>query len=93
MAKQSKFTLAFAHDLERLMPRHSPRFQALLNRSRQSIEEGKGLSDDDFWVAVRKRGKNERRRQVAAPNVRVDRAGWLTRALATCRAVLPPPAQ
>ena len=33
-------------DLERLLLGRSPRFQALLNRSRQSIEEGKGLSED-----------------------------------------------
>ena len=32
-------------DLERLMLGRSPRFQALLNRSRQSIQEGKGLSE------------------------------------------------
>ena len=38
-------------DLERLMLARSPRFQALLNRSRQSIKEGKGLSEDAFWEA------------------------------------------
>lgn len=42
-------------DLERLMLARSPRFQTLLNRSRQSIKEGKGLSEADFWEAVRKR--------------------------------------
>jgi prevent-host-death family protein len=42
-------------DLERLMLGRSPRFQALLNRSRQSIQEGKGLSEKEFWEAVRKR--------------------------------------
>jgi prevent-host-death family protein len=47
-------------DLERLMLGRSPRFQALLNRSRQSIEEGKGLSDDDFWEAVRRRAKERK---------------------------------
>jgi hypothetical protein len=60
MAKRSKFTLGFAQDLERLMLGRSPRFQALLNRSRQSIEEGKSLSDDDFWEAVRKRAKERK---------------------------------
>jgi len=35
--------------------RRPPRFQALLNRSRQSIKEGKGLSENEFWKAVRKR--------------------------------------
>jgi prevent-host-death family protein len=42
-------------DLERLLLGRSPRFQALLNRSRQSIQEGKGLSEKEFWGAVRKR--------------------------------------
>ncbi len=42
-------------DLERLMLGRSPRFQALLNRSRQSIQEGKGLSEKEFWEAVGKR--------------------------------------
>ena len=42
-------------DLERLMLARSPRFQAMLNRSRRSIKEGKGLSEKEFWNAVRKR--------------------------------------
>jgi prevent-host-death family protein len=42
-------------DLERLMLGRSPRFQALLNRSRQSIKRGKGLSERAFWEAVRNR--------------------------------------
>lgn len=29
-----------------------PRFQGLLARSRESIEQGRGLSSDDFWQAV-----------------------------------------
>ena len=40
-------------DLERLVLARSPRFQALLNKSRQSIKAGKGLSRDEFWRAVR----------------------------------------
>jgi prevent-host-death family protein len=40
-------------DLERLLLGRSARFQALLNRSRQSIKDGKGLSEDAFWKAVR----------------------------------------
>ena len=47
-------------DLERLMLSRSPRFQALLNRSRQSIEDGKGLSEETFWEAVRKRAKQRK---------------------------------
>jgi len=46
-------------DLERLMLARSPRFQALLNRSRQSIKEGKGLSEGAFWEAVRKRAQRQ----------------------------------
>ena len=42
-------------DLERLSLGHSPRFQALLDQSRQSIKAGKGLSRDAFWQAVEAR--------------------------------------
>jgi len=42
-------------DLDRLLLARSPRFQALLAKSRQSIAARKGLSRDDFWKAVRKR--------------------------------------
>src|SRR6266852_3235825 len=47
-------------DLERLLLGRSPRFQALLNRSRQSIKEGKGLSEAGFWKAVRKRAQERK---------------------------------
>ena len=47
-------------DLERLMLGRSPRFQALLDRSRQSIKEGKGLSEDAFWAAARKRAQDRK---------------------------------
>jgi hypothetical protein len=43
------------NDLERLLLAHSPRFQSLLNKSRQSIKAGKGLSRNDFWKAVEQR--------------------------------------
>ena len=58
-------------DLERLLLERSPRFQAMLNRSRQSIKEGEGLSEEDFWKAVRKRAQDERLRprQTATPSV------------------------
>ncbi len=42
-------------DLERLLMARSPRFQALLNKSRQSIKSGKGLSRNDFWKTVKQR--------------------------------------
>ena len=35
-------------DLERLLLARSPRFQSLLNKSRQSIKGGKGLSRKDL---------------------------------------------
>ncbi len=53
-------------DLERLLLGRSPRFQAMLNRSRQSIKEGEGLSEVDFWKAVRKR--SQERKAAAATN-------------------------
>ena len=47
-------------DLERILLGRSPRFQAMLNRSRQSIKEGKGLPEGDFWEAVRKRARERK---------------------------------
>ncbi len=47
-------------DLERILLGRSPRFQALLNRSRHSIQEGKGLSEQSFWAAVRRRAQARR---------------------------------
>jgi prevent-host-death family protein len=56
------------NDLERILLGRSPRFQALLNRSRESIKEGKGLSEEAFWKAVRKRAQE--RKAAAAPSRR-----------------------
>ena len=39
-------------DLESLVLSRSPRFQAILNKSRQSIKSGKSLAREDFWQAV-----------------------------------------
>ena len=39
-------------DLEGLLMARSPRFQAMLERSRRSIKAGKGLSQEAFWKAV-----------------------------------------
>jgi len=44
-------------DLENILIARSPRFQAVLNKSRQSIKAGKGLSEKDFWKAVAQHGK------------------------------------
>jgi prevent-host-death family protein len=47
-------------DLERLLLGRSPQFQTLLSRSRQSIKQGRGLSEKDFWNAVRERAKQRK---------------------------------
>jgi prevent-host-death family protein len=49
-------------DLESLLLARSPRFQALLAKSRDSIKAGKGLSSSDFWKAV---APSHRRREAA----------------------------
>ena len=47
-------------DLERMVLSRSPRFQAILRKSRRQIKEGKWLSHDAFWKAVEKRyGKDK----------------------------------
>lgn len=56
-------------DLERLLLARSPQFQALLSQSRESIDEGKALSRDEFWKTV----KSRRRR--AAPKSAPRRKG------------------
>lgn len=44
-----------AEDLENLVLARSPRFQAMLEKSRRSIGEGRGLSEEEFWTAVEQR--------------------------------------
>jgi prevent-host-death family protein len=39
-------------ELERLVLAHSPKFQALLDRSRRQIEETGGIPHDEFWREV-----------------------------------------
>lgn len=55
----------------------SPRFQALPNRSRESIEDGKGLSEKAFWEAVRKRAQE--RKAAAAKDRRSEHTKRNTR--------------
>jgi len=43
------------NDLESLVLARSPRFLELLGRSRKSVREGKGLSEAEFWKAVKAR--------------------------------------
>ncbi len=47
-------------DLERLLLSRSKGFQAMLNQSRKSINEGRGLSETAFWKAVRERADGQR---------------------------------
>lgn len=39
-------------DLESIILARSARFQSLLEKSRQSIRAGRGLSEDEFWNTV-----------------------------------------
>lgn len=45
----------------------SPRFQALLNHSRRSFKEGKGLSEEEFWKAVRERAQERKAKAGKGP--------------------------
>ena len=40
-------------ELERLVLAHSPKFQALLEKSRRQIEETGGIPHDQFWGEVK----------------------------------------
>ncbi|MGD0613339.1 MAG: type II toxin-antitoxin system Phd/YefM family antitoxin [Anaerolineales bacterium] len=44
-------------DLERLLFSRSPRFQALLTKSRESIQAGKGIPHRTFWKAVKEKDR------------------------------------
>ena len=44
-------------DLETLILSRSPRFQAVLDKSRDSIQAGKGLPGKAFWKAVAQQSK------------------------------------
>jgi prevent-host-death family protein len=39
-------------DLESILLARSARFQTMLEKSRQSIRAGKGLSEEEFWNSV-----------------------------------------
>lgn len=53
-------------DLENILIARSPRFQAVLNKSRQSIQAGRGLSENDFWKAVAQRSKKAKGNSTSA---------------------------
>ena len=44
-------------DLEHLILSRSARFQALLDKSRQSVRAGKGIPHEEFWKTVAERQK------------------------------------
>src|SRR5207237_10520698 len=44
-------------ELERLVLAHSPKFQALLDKSRRQIEETGGIPHDQFWREVEAEGR------------------------------------
>jgi prevent-host-death family protein len=46
-------------DLESIVLFRSPRFRALLERSRQSLRAGKGLSESEFWKTAARRVQAE----------------------------------
>ena len=60
-------------DLEGLLLARSPRFQALLDKSRGSIKAGKGLESDDFWKAPANRHRKQATRKHAAEVSRLRR--------------------
>ena len=47
-------------DLERLVLARSPRFQAILQRSRMSIKSGRGLRKSEFWTTAKSRASRRR---------------------------------
>ena len=60
-------------DLESLILARSPRFQALLEKSRKSIKAGKGVSQEDFWQAVAEREKQKDQAEQVPPKKAADR--------------------
>src|SRR2546423_14796319 len=56
-------------ELERLVLAHSPKSQALLDRSRRRVEETGGIPHDDFWREVEAESHQDREKGPrAAPN-------------------------
>src|SRR5712692_2785427 len=45
-------------ELERLLLAHSPKFQALLDKSRGQIEETGGIPHEQFWREVKAESRN-----------------------------------
>jgi prevent-host-death family protein len=53
-------------ELERLVLAYSPGFQAMLERSRQSVRNGEALTHDEFWKAVEERHQAKERMRPSA---------------------------
>jgi prevent-host-death family protein len=49
-------------ELDRLVLSHSPQFKAMLKRSQKSFDEGKDLSEEEFWTAVEKRAQERKKK-------------------------------
>src|SRR5687767_6917327 len=54
-------------ELERLVLAHSPKFQALLDKSRRQIEETGGIPHDDFWREVEAESGEKAKKPKRAP--------------------------
>ena len=50
-------------DLESLVLARSPRFLAMIEKSRRSIAQGKGLTEAEFWKAVEQPDPSTRRKK------------------------------
>jgi prevent-host-death family protein len=54
-------------ELERLVLAHSPRFRALLDRSRRQIEETGGIPHEEFWRQVEEESRTSGERGKPRP--------------------------
>jgi prevent-host-death family protein len=53
-------------ELERLVLAHSPKFHALLDKSRRQIEETGGIPHEQFWRELKTAGRKSTQRKVTA---------------------------
>jgi len=45
-------------DLEMMQIAQTPQFQAMIEQSRQSIKDGKGLTSEEFWKLIDEQSKD-----------------------------------
>ncbi|MBM3997094.1 MAG: type II toxin-antitoxin system Phd/YefM family antitoxin [Planctomycetes bacterium] len=57
-----QLAVADDYELERLILAHSPKFQAMLDKSRQQIEETGGIPHDQFWGEVEEEARKPSKR-------------------------------